>query len=205
MSIPSELIYPSVREEILEQKKCQFQLVAAAITITVAVLAFATKDGVGPAIYVAPILMNMLSMMIVLNKSMSIQRMVGYLQLMESDKSNRRWMWEYHLNIYREQSAIPQGPEPSRKHTYVLSVSTMLISVSVLCAALYFWGPSGMKIRQSPSSESTPFYWAMATVVVGLLVTSVACAAKAWLQLVLWSYTSTAIRTRWEDVITKHP
>jgi hypothetical protein len=85
-AIDSTAMYSSVRQEILDQKKCQFQLFAASATLTAAVLAYAGRADATPLVYVAPMLLNVLSLTIILDKAISIQRMVGYLQLMESKR-----------------------------------------------------------------------------------------------------------------------
>lgn len=85
-----ETIYGSIRQEVLDQKKCQFQMFGSAITVTAAILAYASSMRAGPIVYVVPVLMNVLALTIVLDKAVSIQRMVGYLQLMESQESTAR-------------------------------------------------------------------------------------------------------------------
>ena len=89
-------IYKTIRQEILDQKKCQFHLFSISITVTSGILAYASTTKVGPIIYVAPIVMNILALTIIIDKALSIQRMVGYLQLMESETRKIKWMWEYH-------------------------------------------------------------------------------------------------------------
>ena len=96
--IKGEAIYRSVREEILDQKRCQFQIFGAALTLSAAVLAYSASPNVSQFVCAAPMLMNVLTLTIILDKAVSIQRMVGYLQLMESILApSRGWMWEYHL------------------------------------------------------------------------------------------------------------
>ncbi len=100
-----------MRQEILDQKKCQFQLFGAALTLTAAVLAYAPTARSGPVVYIAPVVMNVLALTIILDKAVSIQRMVGYLQLMESEGSRFLWIWEYDLNLFRETSPKAVGSD----------------------------------------------------------------------------------------------
>ncbi len=200
--IPREIIYNSIRQEILDQKKCQFQLIGASITVTVAVLAYAAATNVGPMVYVAAVVMNVLSLTIILDKAISIQRMVGYLQLMESRKDATIWRWEYHLNIYRGIEGKSMEPEPGRKHKYVTTISLILILLTWLCTYLYFCGPEMLTVKQTVDFRSDfnvhkIFMGIVILMNIGILIIS------NWRrkQLVSGKYTSKAIRARWKIAI----
>jgi hypothetical protein len=139
--IDPSVMYKSVRDEILEQKKCQFNLFAASVTVNAAVLAYSAASKVGPLVYLAPIVLNILAVTIILDKAGSIQRMVGYLQLMENPSNKFLWMWEFHLRRYRAAPGRSEGFEGFRRHSYVVTVASMLLVLNLLCAALYFRGP----------------------------------------------------------------
>lgn len=202
--ITPTVIYDSVRQEILDQKKCQFQIFGAALTITAAVLAYAGSAKVGPLVYVAPVLMNVLALTIILEKAISIQRMVGYLQLMEQYTSVRQWMWEYHLNQFREEPGTSEGPESYRKHKYIRNVALMLVILSLVPTLLCILGPNAIELRQSPSYEGLrEVYGAIYALLILLNLYGVGIAFRRWKQLVQGEYTSKAIRARWLRVINK--
>lgn len=195
-------MYSSIRQEILDQKKCQFNLFSLSITLTAAILAYGAATRVGPLVYFAPILMNVLSLTIILDKAVSIQRMVAYLQLMESDQINGKAMWEFHLYKFREIPGKPQGSEKFRKHSYVVTVSSILLLINFLSGALYRWGPSAVELRsQSDYFQVSEFYGAVNLVVLLLLILGVFLAARRWWQLVFGIYTGKAIRERWLQAI----
>ncbi len=195
--------YKSVRQEILDQKKCQFNLFGVAITLTSAVLAYAAAaTDVGPLVYVAPVLLNVLAMAIILDKAISIQRMVGYLQLVEQGDNGKEWMWEYHLSKFRELKGTWSGAESFRRHSYVLQVSMILLALNVLCASLYFYGPSAKLLRNSSEwSQVSEIYGAVNLVVLILLSVGAVLALRRWFQLVFGQYTGKAILARWLDAI----
>ncbi len=200
--IDKTAMYTSVRQEILDQKKCQFNLFGASITLTAAILAYAAATKVGPLVYVVPILINVLSLTIILDKAISIQRMVGYLQLMESDQNKKTWMWEFHLNKFREIPGRSRGSESFRKHKYIITISSILTLINLLSASLYRWGPSAIALRNSSSyNEVSEFYGAVNFVVLILLAYGVFLAIRRWGQLVFGIYTGRAIRDRWLETI----
>lgn len=203
-AVPSTIIYSSVRQEILDQKKCQFQIFSAALTLTAAVLAYAGSARAGPLVYIAPVLMNVLALTIILEKAVSIQRMVGYLQLMEQDALKGPWMWEYHLNIFREEPPRVCGSESHRKHTYIRNVALMLLILSIVSSALCVWGPSAIELRQTPTYQSVREVYGAIYLLLGLLNTyGIWLAIHRWRQLVHGGYTTKAIADRWQRVFKK--
>src|SRR5262245_37372732 len=98
-AVNCELTYSTIRQEILDQKKCQFQLFGVAVTVTSAILAYAAGAQPGRLVYVAPVLINVIALWMVLDKAVSIQRNVGYLQFMEQTPNNdqKDWKWETDL------------------------------------------------------------------------------------------------------------
>jgi hypothetical protein len=99
--ISENIVYQSIREEILDQKKCQFQIFSVAVAITSVVLAYALRDGELEFALIAPIVMNTLALVIIVDKAISIQRKVGYLQMIEGGMQKLKidsWKWETHLD-----------------------------------------------------------------------------------------------------------
>ena len=140
--VPPELVYGSIRQEILDQKKCQFQLFTMAVTVTSAVLAYGAATQVGALLYAAPMVLNLLALIIVLDKAVSIQRKVGYLQMMDQGFNRRPWRWETDLDNFRTVRGVQWEParHESRKHSYVTIVASMLAILNLLCAGLCWWG-----------------------------------------------------------------
>ena len=200
--ITPETMYNSVRQEVLDQKKCQFQLFGACVTLTAAILAYAATSAVSPSVYVAPILINALGCTIILDKAISIQRMVGYLQLMERKPGMCTWMWEYHLSKFRSLPGKSQGLEGFRRHKYVLTVASMLMTMNVLCAALYYWGPSAKALRTSEDfAQVAEFYGAVNLVVALFVLGGVGVTIGRWCQLMFGKSTGKAIGSRWVEAI----
>jgi hypothetical protein len=152
--VDPRIMYETIRDEILDQKRCQFQLLSLSVTVTALVLAYGTGAGAAPPVYLAPLVMNTLAIFILLDKAVSIQRKVGYLQLMEEHLAQYHWMWERQLDDFRK--AVPERPtipgDPARKHTYVTTVGCMLVILNAICVFLYLTGPGAWRwqIRNFP-------------------------------------------------------
>jgi len=136
-----ETIYTTIREEILEQRKCQFQLFTASVAITSAVLAYAGATQIGGLVFIAPMLLNSLSLILLIDKAISVQRKVGYLQLVEQNPNHPDWRWETDLDKFRADPNPGKCAAESRKHTYVTTVCGMVVFLNVFCTLLYFLGP----------------------------------------------------------------
>ena len=200
--IEPKTMYTSVRQEILDQKKCQFNLFGASITLTSAILAYGAATKVGALVYVVPILLNVLSIVMILEKATSIQRMVGYLQLMESEFEKYNWMWEYHLSIFRSCRRQRGKFEEWRRHIYVITVSLILTTINILCAALYFKGPEMTLLRTSKEwGQVSEFYGEVKVVVVAFLLSGVLIIGVRWLQLMGGPFSGEAVRNRWLEVL----
>ena len=198
LTIEAQAIYSSIRQEILDQKGCQFRMIATALTFNAAVLAYANNASVGPLVYIAPIVMNVFALAIILDKALSIQRMVGYLQLMESDHTPRQWMWEYHLNQFRGISVTNGKSDSHRHHTYVRNVALMLFFLTVLSAALYFLGPEMQELRGQPTYSSVAEIYRVVGACIGMVVGfAITLIVGRWWQLVFGAYSSDSIRQRW--------
>lgn len=145
--VDPQFLYQTIREEIIDQKRCQFQLLSLAVTVTAGVIAYGTGAGAPPPVYLAPLAMNVLAIVVILDKAVSIQRKVGYLQMMEENFNNFVWMWETQLDDFRKH--VPQRAgvpgDPSRKHSYVTTVGLMLLGLNVICVFLYVAGPNALK------------------------------------------------------------
>ncbi len=192
---PADLVYGSIRQEILDQKKCQLQLFGMAITVTAAILAYGAAAEVGPLLYVAPMVINVLALIIILDKAISIQRKAGYLKMMEQAFSQGPWMWETHLDLFR--SHVPVKPKSSaqegRKHSYITTVSLMLVVLNLLCAGLCWLSPT-------PLASSRQEGW-LDVVVLILLAVGPLWGAKKWLSLVRGSNSTKSITAKWQAVI----
>jgi len=200
--IPSELMYKSIRQEILDQKKCQFNLFGASVTLTAAILAYSAASNVGPIVFIPPVVLNILATLLILDKATSIQRMVGYLQLMESEFDKHTWKWEYHLSKFRKIPSHRKGVEGFRRHHYVITVATILIILNVFCCWLFFKGPAVQVLRASDRwSSLAEFYGAAEFVVVALIVVHIITAAIRWIQLMFGKFTGGAVRARWIEAI----
>lgn len=197
-----ETMYTSVRQEILDQKKCQFNLFGASITLTAAVLAYGAATSVGPLVYVAPILLNVLATMMILDKAISIQRMVGYLQLMETRHNEFTWRWEYHLSLFRRIPGKSLGLEGFRRHSYVITVASVLFVINSLCAALYFYGPAAIMLRSSETwTVVSEFYGGVNVLVIALLSCGLFITLYRWSQLMFGKFTGVAVEQRWVKAI----
>jgi hypothetical protein len=139
--LPPGLIYGSIRQEILDQKKCQFQLFSMAVTVTAAILAYGEATDLGTHLYAAPMVLNLLALIIILEKAVSIQRKTGYLQMMEQGFEEGPWRWETHLDYFRSLRGVKweRSRRESRKHSYVTIVTLMLTVLNLLCAGLCWW------------------------------------------------------------------
>ena len=69
----NDIIYNSVRQEILEQKKCQFQMLRVALTFSAGIFAFSGTKDISPVFFMAPVVMNILALSIILDKATSIR------------------------------------------------------------------------------------------------------------------------------------
>lgn len=145
--INPEITYQTIRDEIIDQKRCQFQLLSLAVTVTAAVFAYGTATTSEPLIYLAPLVMNVLAIVIIFDKAVSIQRKVGYLQWMEEHLNEYEWMWERQLDEFRravpERAGVPG--DPSRKHSYVTTVGLILVILNAISCFLFIATPSSWK------------------------------------------------------------
>lgn len=141
--VDPQFIYRTIREEILDQKRCQFQLLSLAVTMTAVVVAYGTSVTVAPLVYLAPLVMNAVAVVIIFDKAVSIQRKVGYLQIMEEHLTDYIWMWERQLDEFRK--AVPEragvSGDPSRKHSYVTTVGWMLLILNAVSILLFVATP----------------------------------------------------------------
>ena len=194
-----DVVYRSVRQEILDQKRCQFQIFGAALTLSSAVLGYAALPHIGAFVYAAPMVMNVLTLTVILDKAVSIQRMVGYLQLMESTtQPPRGWMWEYHLNIFRELKGRSVGSEEHRKHVYIRSVSMILLLLNLVFFALYFWNADDVTPRNAQASFSVArLLGSVDSALIVLNVFGVYFAINRIWRLVHGPMTSRAVRHKW--------
>ena len=202
-NIPAQLIYGSVRQEILDQKRCQFQMFTTAVTVNAAVLAYAAEaSSVGPFVYVAPVVMNVFALAMILDKALSIQRMVGYLQKMEKFGGESGWMWEYHLGKFRKVQLGDLGkPDSHRQHKYVRNVTLMLLLLSAFSIVLYRWGPEMAALRASSTWPAVAeSYGAIFATLVATFGAMLVLAGRRWHQLIWGDYSSDSVRKRWEKV-----
>jgi hypothetical protein len=195
MKLPSDLVYGSIRQEILDQKKCQFQLFSLAVTVNSAILAYGAASDVGPLLYVAPMVLNLLALIIIVDKAVSIQRKVGYLQMMERDFTGADWKWETHLDRFRVLRGVywKSSGGGNRRHSYITSITLMFVILNFLCAGLWWWGPVS-------STRPRQVGWLDAFVLVLLCATLYAGFAKRE-SLVRGENSSDAITAKWDKVL----
>jgi hypothetical protein len=192
-SINKITIYNSVRNEILEQKKCQFQMLGLALTFSGAIIAWKLPGDIS-YIFIVPMLMNVLALTIILDKAASIQRMVGYLQLMENDTTRDVWKWEYHLNAFRgfdvQKIESPNEDIEKRKHKYIRNIAIMLLALNVISIFLYGWRSS--KLVNSTAVDITMHIIVLVMNLIGIIIFF-----TKWFGLVHGGHTTTAIKERW--------
>lgn len=138
--IPTVEVYKTIRNEVIEQKKCQFQILTTAIAVTSAAWAYALGPSGNSIACLAPIPLCVCALILILDKAISIQRMVGYLQCLETnDPPRQMWSWERDLDDFRgeDRGQASGGARDKRKHSYVAVVSILLLTLSALCIALY--------------------------------------------------------------------
>lgn len=195
--VPPQLVYGSIRQEILDQKKCQFQLFSTAVTVTAAILAYGAASQVGPLLYVAPIVLNLLALVIILDKAISIQRKVGYLQLMEQGYDERPWRWETRLDLFRSHERVKSKPLPGecRKHSYVTTIALMLTILNLLCAGLYWCAPKAANLAKQ-------MIW-LDVVVFILLIAGPCWGYFKRSSLVHGANSTGEIKNKWKQVIKK--
>jgi hypothetical protein len=199
--ISVESIYATIRQEILDQKRCQFQIFSLAVTGTALILAYAAATSGSPLVYLAPIVMNDFALIMILDKAVSVQRKVGFLQMMEQHWDDYHWMWETQLDSFRGKVPLrPRvGGDPARKHSYVTSVGMMLIGLNVLAALL----ATAATIARSrgilwPFSATT---WTLLTVGTVLLVGGLFFLVIRRRQLISGRHSGPAIHETWLIVL----
>lgn len=184
----------------MDQKKCQFQLFSLTVTVTAGILAYAAGTISIPPIYLVPLAMNALTMIIILDKAISIQRKVGYLQLMEQNLNEYEWMWEAQLDIFR--GKVPLRPkskgDPARKHSYITTVGLLLVLLNILCGFLYILGPDALKWHQAQ-----PQYTTFISDFIGILAfsSSIAILIRKRSQLINGKHSGPAIENTWREVL----
>jgi hypothetical protein len=200
--IDPQLLYQTIREEILDQKRCQFQLLSLAVTVTAAVVAYGTAATAAASMYLAPLVMNTVAIIIIFDKAVSIQRKVGYLQLMEEHLTQYVWMWERQLDEFRK--AVPERPgvpgDPAHKHSYVTTVGLMLMILNAICVLLFAVAPGAWKWHVDN------FPWlSLGSIVIALtifVVGAIAFMVKRW-HLVAGRHSGPQIRKTWETVLNQ--
>lgn len=200
-TVNSDAIYATIREEILDQKKCQFQLFSLAVTGTALILAYSAGNRAFPLVYLAPIVMNDFALIIILDKAVSIQRKVGYLQMMEQHWKEYLWMWETQLDSFRAEVPLAGAREPARKHGFVTTVGVMLIGLNVLAALL---GAQGSAAAGQPVWPASKESWPLLVLGAALLLGGAGWLLYAWRQLVGGRHSGPAIRRTWEKVLNTH-
>jgi hypothetical protein len=204
--VEAKVVYRSVRDEILDQKRCQFQIFGAALTLSTAVLAYGVSRTPRPFVYAAPMIMNVMTLTVIMDKALSIQRMVGYLQLMESIQPPAGgWMWEYHLNLFRDlkkRRASKEDGDSWGKHRYVRNVSLMLMVLNAVFLLLYFFGPETVPLKVSLNHHLL-WLWAIDGLVIALNIFGVCVGGYRLWQLVRGPMSSKGVRKGWKDVFSQ--
>jgi hypothetical protein len=89
-----------------------------------------------------------------LDKAISVQRKVGYLQMMEQFYDQYVWRWETQLDEFRAEVPLrPKAGDPARKHSYITSVGPMFVGLNVLSFILLWIAKSpALEIASLPGS-----------------------------------------------------
>jgi hypothetical protein len=184
--VDPQFIYKTIREEVIDQKRCQFQLLSLSVTLTAGVL--------------APLVMNAVAIVIILDKAVSVQRKVGYLQMMEENFADYTWMWEKQLDEFRK--LVPERAgvrgDPARKHSYVTMVGLMLIILNVICCFLFIAAPGAWQwhVENFPGLSL-----ASSGIVLLLLLGGVIVFFVKRSQLLDGRHSGPQIRSTWEQVL----
>jgi len=172
------------------------------VTVTAAVFAYGTATTAEPPIYLAPLVMNVLAIIIIFDKAVSIQRKVGYLQLMEEHLDKYVWMWERQLDDFRKE--VPERPrvpgDPSRKHSYVTTVGLMLLILNAISFFLFIATPSAWKwhIQNFPWLSLLTSIMVLAIFICGIIVFLLKRS-----QLINGRHSGPQIRKIWERVLER--
>jgi hypothetical protein len=202
-TLDRQAIYGTIREEILDQKRCQFQLFSLSVTATALILAYAASTKAIPLVYLAPMVMNVFVLWMILDKAGSIQRKVGYLQMMEGYSDQYVWMWETQLDKFRgsELHNPPRPGDPPKKHRYVTAVGWMLTGLNVLSAVICSWGVWAVdRSLWGSDYERVSILVAAAA----LLISSLVILRVKRRGLVTGRQSGPAIRKAWEDVLAAY-
>jgi len=193
-------VYATIRSEILDQKKCQFQIFSLAVTATALILAYAAGSKAIPVIYLAPMVMNTLVMIIIFDKAISIQRKVGYLQIMERNWETYIWMWETQLDRFRAEVPLAGKADPARKHGFVTTVGAMLMGLNLLAAWLGVMATAAEAEADKVSflSQQT---WPFLFIGAGLLLWGVQWLLYQRYQLIRGRHSGPAIRETWQKAL----
>ncbi len=208
--INPELTYRTIRDEILDQKRCQFQLLSLAVTVTALVLAYASTKPSEPSIYIAPVLMNVVAIIIIFDKAVSFQRKVGYLQIMEESLGEGVWKWESNLDNFRKvdpknsddgkksKHDETKETDPPRKQSYITTVGTLLVALNCICGYLFssevnWWYPSTVYTVQ----------WVNTAIIAVLLIYGIGTFMRKRHHLIKGQHSGPQIRKIWESVLEK--
>jgi hypothetical protein len=146
--------------------------------------------------------MNAVAVVIIFDKAVSIQRKVGYLQMMEEHLAQYVWMWKRHLDEFRK--AVPEragvSGDPSRKHSYVTTVGWMLLILNAICVLLFVAAPGAWKWHVDN------FPWLSLGTGGIVLTVFVAGAIAFWVKrshLIGGRHSGPQIRKTWEGVLAQ--
>jgi hypothetical protein len=200
-NVDPKFLYDTIRKEILDQKRCQFQIFSMTVAGTALILAYAVGSRAMSLVYLAPMVMNDLSLIIFLEKAISVQRKVGYLQMMEQHLEEYVWLWETQLEDFRAKVPLRSStpPDPARKYKYLTLVGLMLVGLNLL-TALLFWLHLGV-----PDGVGAPWeVWAVRTLSVALFL--LGPIALVWYRnsLIGGRNSGPAIRKTWEEVLKQY-
>ncbi|ARN72635.1 hypothetical protein [Oceanicoccus sagamiensis] len=199
-----DIIYQSIRDEIIDQKRCQFQLFSIALAVTSAVLAYAAATKVHSLVYITPMLLIELALIVIFDKAVTIQRKVGYLKKIEQNPDISLWRWETDLDNYRGHLAVNYQANlsgESRKHSYVTSVGVMMMVLALFCAGLFYFGPDGAAL---PLVDNRAAGWIDIFVLSVLLSTAYFFCSKRK-SLVTGVNCSAAISAKWDMILQLRP
>lgn len=192
-------VYEALRAEILDQRKCQFQMYTIAAGIAPAALLFADESGMGGVIFLGPLVFNLAALMMVLQKEVSIFRKVGYLQVLETHPKIQEWSWEMDIDAFRRNADQFAAQDTARHHTYAMMVCLFILMLSTGSGILYWFYP----FTHNAPPISVYARGIFDTITIILCAFSFGFTGHHLYRLVRGADTSSAIHRKWLEILKK--
>lgn len=200
-----EFIYKTIRDELLDQKRCQFQIFTVSVTLTSAILGYGGAQKIGGLVYLAPMLANLAALWLLSDKAISIQRKVGYLQTIEQHPERTDWRWETDLDAFRalvarDVARVTVPRTECRKHSFVRAIGILLLLLNAFCLALLFFGPYNAVADTVSSALEQAYLRATGIVMLGA---GIIISYLKLLSLTRGENSTTYIQAKWELVLAR--